>query len=178
MSITFLQLAQKVLAEEKRPLSATEMWEVAQAKGYDKEVGTRGKTPWATLGALLYVDVRDNSDTVFVTTSTRPKRFVLRSLVDSLGIKDLNASQPSIPKQKKAEYEEKALHPLLVLILRPNFSGGSELSWYAIYRQMENVAPHIRCFLSGGRAYSSHKGIAHKLSTLTTCQEEVLGRFG
>jgi len=26
-----------------------EIWEMAQAKGLDKELGTKGKTPWATL---------------------------------------------------------------------------------------------------------------------------------
>ena len=43
--LTFLELSKKVLEEEKRPLSAEEIWEIAQAKGYDKEVGSKGKTP-------------------------------------------------------------------------------------------------------------------------------------
>ena len=114
MPSTFLQLAQKIIGEEKHPLSATEIWEIALAKGYDKELGTKGKTPWATLGAQLYVDVRDNANSVFVTTGTRPKRFVLRSLVDSLGLKILETSQPPSTVLKKPEYLEKDLHPFLV----------------------------------------------------------------
>jgi hypothetical protein len=82
--------------------------------GYASDVGTKGKTPWAPLGALLYVDVRDNADTVFVTTSARPKRFILHSLVESLGIKVLDASPPPLPKQKHAEYFEKDLHAFVV----------------------------------------------------------------
>ena len=79
MSLTFLQLAQKVLEEEKRPLSPDEIWISAQSKGYDKEVGTKGKTPARSIGARLYVDVRDNPNTVFAKTETQPTRFVLRS---------------------------------------------------------------------------------------------------
>lgn len=112
MSITFLQLAEKVIKEEKQPLSADEIWQIAQDKGYDKEVGTKGKTPWATLGARLYVEVRDNPESIFVATSSRPKRFMLRSLVDALGIKVLEA-QP-VPTPKKQEYLEKDLHPFIV----------------------------------------------------------------
>ncbi len=112
MPSVFLQLAHKVIQEEKRPLSATEIWEIAQAQNYDKEIPTKGKTPWATLGAMLYVDVRDNAQSEFVTTSSRPKKFVLRSLVDSLGIKILEA-EPSGTK-KKVEYLEKDIHPFLV----------------------------------------------------------------
>jgi hypothetical protein len=69
----FLQLAQRVIEEEKRPLSAAEIWEIALAKGHDKRLDTKGKTPWMTLGVMLYVDVRDNPDTVFAAIGSRPK---------------------------------------------------------------------------------------------------------
>ena len=114
MRSTFLQLAQKVIQEEQRPLSTSEIWQIAQAKGYDKELGTRGKTPWATLGALLYVDVRDNLGSDFVTVGSRPKRFALRSLMESLGLKGLETRQPPPATLKKPEYLEKDLHPFVV----------------------------------------------------------------
>lgn len=113
--MTFLQLAEKVLQEEKKPLSPDEIWELAKVKGYDKDVGSRGKTPWRTVGALLYVDVRDNSNSVFATTDTRPKRFVLRSLLDSYGQKILDVgAQPHTVISKKIEYLERDLHPFVV----------------------------------------------------------------
>jgi len=112
MSITFLQLAEKVIKEEKRPLSPTEIWQIAQTKGYDKEVATKGKTPEATLGARLYVEVRDNPASIFVATSSRPKRFILRSLADTLGDKILEDQQVSVPKRQ--EYQERDLHPFVV----------------------------------------------------------------
>ena len=85
----------------------------ARTKGYDKEVGSRGKTPARTVGAQLYVDVRDNSHTQFAKTDTRPKRFVLRSLVETLGVKVLDTAQPPIIA-KKVEYLEKDLHSFVV----------------------------------------------------------------
>jgi hypothetical protein len=112
MSSTFLQLAQKVIEDEKHPLTANEIWEIAQSKGYEKALGTKGKTPWATLGALLYVDVRDNPNSLFVATGSRPKRFFLRALVDALGAQVLETQLPAI--QRRAEYLEKDLHPFLV----------------------------------------------------------------
>ncbi len=112
MPITFLQLAEKVIKEEKRPLSPSEIWQIAQAKGYDKEVVTKGKTPEATLGARLYVEVRDNPTSIFVATSSRPKRFVLRSLTNTVDDKILESQPVSIPKRQ--DYQEKDLHPFVV----------------------------------------------------------------
>jgi hypothetical protein len=87
MPITFLQLARKIIEEERNPLAPNEIWEIAVSKGYEKELNTKGKTPWATLGAQLYVDVRDNPNSLFLVTDSRPKRFFLHSLVDVLGKK-------------------------------------------------------------------------------------------
>lgn len=36
--MTFLELAQSVLKEEKKPLTATEIWNLAVEKGYDKKL--------------------------------------------------------------------------------------------------------------------------------------------
>lgn len=114
MASTFLQLAHKIMEEAKRPLSAPEIWELAHATGLDKELDTKGKTPWNTLGAMLYVDVRDNPNSAFVATGTRPKRFFLRSLVDSLGPKVLEITQEPPVSLKKPAYLEKDLHPFVV----------------------------------------------------------------
>lgn len=112
MSITFLQLAEKVIKEENRPLSPGEIWRIAKAKGYDKDVATKGKTPEATLGARLYVDVRDNPRSIFVTRGSRPKRFILRSLADTLEGNVLE-DQPVIRPERQS-LQEKDLHPFIV----------------------------------------------------------------
>lgn len=112
--MTFLQMAEKVLEEEKQPLTTSEIWQIAVNKGYDELVGSNGKTPWATLSALIYVDVRDNQLTNFVPLGARPKRFILKSQTDILGEKIPETTIPSQISIPKIEYLEKDLHPLMV----------------------------------------------------------------
>ncbi|NUM32363.1 MAG: hypothetical protein HUU47_08575 [Bacteroidetes bacterium] len=66
--MTFIELAQTVLKETKRPLAPTEIWQTAVEKGYDKQLESEGKTPWQTLYAQIYVSVRDNPKTPFQVT--------------------------------------------------------------------------------------------------------------
>jgi len=40
--MTFMELIRKVLEEEQRPLSPAEIWQIAQAKGYDKSLASHG----------------------------------------------------------------------------------------------------------------------------------------
>jgi len=44
--MNFIELAEKIIREANRPLTQNEIWEIAKIKGYDKDVGTTGKTPW------------------------------------------------------------------------------------------------------------------------------------
>ncbi len=112
MAITFLQLAEQVLEEEKQPLTASEIWQVAVNKGHDKLVDSKGKTPWATLGARIYVDVRDNPTTTnFVPRGTRPQRFILKSQVGGVIPQTTNTPKIQTPK---VEFLEKDLHSLMV----------------------------------------------------------------
>jgi len=107
-------MAKKVLEEEKQPLSASEIWQIAASKGYDKLVETKGKTPWATLSALFYVDIRDNPSTDFVLLGARPKRFILKNQVAILGgVIPETTKTPKI-QTSKIEFLEKDLHPLMV----------------------------------------------------------------
>lgn len=114
MSITFLEMAERVLEEEKQPLSASEIWFIAVNKGYDKILSSKGKTPWATLGALIYVDVRDNPATNFVPLGARPKRFILKNQIDTLGgVIPETTKTPKI-ETSKIGFLEKDLHSLMV----------------------------------------------------------------
>ncbi|WP_298982380.1 COG2958 family protein [Caldilinea sp.] len=110
MPITFLELAQKVLSEVEQPLTPSEIWQVAITKGLDKLVDSKGKTPWATLGALLYVDVRDNPSTVFASIGSRPKRFTLKSQLEKSGGE---LQETPITLIQKSTLLEKDLHPLM-----------------------------------------------------------------
>lgn len=112
MPITFLQLAQKVLSETKQALSPNEIWEWATQHGYEKDVGSNGKTPIASLGARLYVELRDNPSSPFTTTDTRPKKFYLKNV--GVTPKQLLESQKPEKMLSTSNYLEKHLHPLLV----------------------------------------------------------------
>ncbi|HHE38283.1 MAG TPA: hypothetical protein ENL20_06895, partial [Candidatus Cloacimonetes bacterium] len=123
--MTFLELAKTVLEEIKKPLTANEIWGIAIKKGYDQKLKSRGKTPWATLGAQLHVNERDNSKSVFATVGKRPKRFYLKKHKSLFDIDKIETEQETEEiTEKKIEYLEKDLHPFL--------------SYFAFY--------HLKCY--------------------------------
>jgi hypothetical protein len=77
--LTFLDLAKKLIEEEKQPLSIEEILELASKKGYIKQITTKGKTPDKTLAAQIYLDMlKPNS--LFLKVGIRPRRFFLTTL--------------------------------------------------------------------------------------------------
>ena len=112
--LTFVELAIRIIEEEKKPLSATDIWEIAKKKGYDTLLHSQGKTPWATLGAQLYCNVRDRKDSPFIKVGTRPKLFHLKKLASNDELKLIEQAQDeNIILPKQTEYLEKDLHPFL-----------------------------------------------------------------
>lgn len=133
--MTFIELAERVLKEEKRPLTANEIWTLATEKGYDKQLNSEGKTPWQTLYAQIYVSAKDNPKTPFAKTDSRPKKFYLKSQATHIDLSETAVtSEPATIKKKKFEFLEKDLHPFL--------------TYYAYY--------HLRCYT---------KTINHSLSS-------------
>jgi len=115
MAYTFLDLASEVLKGAVAPLTYQEIWERAKASGLVARVKTSGKTPWQSLGAYLYVDVRDNQDSKFVKVGKRPARFFLRvrqSEVSADAIKKIELEQAKTTTTVPG-YRERDLHPLL-----------------------------------------------------------------
>ncbi|MBV6477952.1 MAG: hypothetical protein HGGPFJEG_00697 [Ignavibacteria bacterium] len=112
--MTFLELAERVLSEEKRPLTANEIWTLATEKGFDKQLNSEGKTPWATLGAQIYVNAKDNPKSPFAQTDSRPKKFYLKSQANQIDLSDTAVSkEPTVAKKKRFDFLEKDLHPYL-----------------------------------------------------------------
>ena len=112
-SITFLKLAEMVIETTKRPLSYFEIWDEAVKSGLSKRVNTKGKTPWESIGAQVYVDIRDNPQSVFYQYSERPTKFFL---------KKIQGIEPVIVPEKKeiVTYSERDLHPLLTRFVNGN----------------------------------------------------------
>ena len=120
MSYNFKNFAFDVLAISDKPLSAMEIWNVGVTKGFDKKLETKGKTPWATIGAQIYTDIKTNETlSKFKQVSRRPALFTLS---------DKHFS-PTVVSQRQAEnenleiknsYHERDLHAPLVKFLKTN----------------------------------------------------------
>lgn len=100
-----------MLEIEQRPLTINEIWDEAVEKGFDKELGSKGKTPSTSLGATVHVDARDNPNSLFVSIGARPMRFILKSQVK--GNEVYNFNPPTETKKTEKEYLEKKLHPFM-----------------------------------------------------------------
>lgn len=139
--MTFLELAERILKEEKRPLTANEIWTLATEKHYDKQLNSEGKTPWATLGAQIYVNAKDHPKSPFAQTDSRPKRFYLKSQASQLDVSDTATSKvPTVVRKNRFAFLEKDLHPYL--------------AYYAYY--------HLHCYTKTiNHSQSSKKNLAH-----------------
>ncbi|WNF34551.1 HTH domain-containing protein [Aeribacillus composti] len=107
--LTFFELAIKVLKEANKPMTIEEIWRYAQEREYDVLVGSKGKTPWQTMSARIYVDMRDNPNSPFVKIDSKPKKFFLKELQNVDTIKE----EKEIIQPKETSYSERDLHPFL-----------------------------------------------------------------
>lgn len=78
MAYSFLDLAYDELKKAQFPMTYQEIWEAGKTSGSVARIKTMGITPWQSLGARLYVDVRDNSNSKFIKIGSRPARFFLK----------------------------------------------------------------------------------------------------
>jgi uncharacterized protein len=108
--MNFLELAEQIIKNIKQPLTPNEIWEKSVELGLDQKLNSKGKTPWATLGARLYVDVRDNEKTKFVPLGKRPTRFGLKDVTQN----DVTVTTDVNITFKPDKFTERDLHPLLV----------------------------------------------------------------
>ena len=88
-------------------------------RGISNRLNTKGKTPWATLGARLYISIRDNPDSHFDSVGKRPKRFYLKNKKYNIDFEEYESGKPeeeTADKKSKKQvksYTEKDLHPFL-----------------------------------------------------------------
>lgn len=113
---TFLDLCKEVLTSTKVPMSAEEIWQKAEEAGLSVKIGTKGKTPSATIAAQLYTHIKNNDDNSdFVQVSKRPARFSLRNNNN----REIEA-ESEIKTTSSDQYDERDLHPLLVKFVYAN----------------------------------------------------------
>jgi len=134
--MTFLELAEKILNEEEKPLTSNEIWNLAIKRGYEKQLNSQGKTPWSTLGAQIYVNSKDNPKSIFAQTESRPKKFYLKSFAGKINLEDNTVPDDMPPlKKKKIDFLEKDLHKFL--------------TYYAYY--------HLKCYTKTIKHFTSNK---------------------
>ena len=111
MSYSFLTLAKDVLEKENIPLSNEEMWDTAKNMGLLEKLSSSGKTPIRTLSAKIYVDIKNNPDTIFEQISKRPAKFFLKG--KTAGLKEYEDKQKLEKTSQKHKFGERVLHILL-----------------------------------------------------------------
>jgi uncharacterized protein len=137
MANQFKNLAKDILKISKVPLTFNEIWEEAVKSELDKKLKVKGKTPWNSMGAQLFVDVRDNPNSEFVKVGSRPARFFLKervSEINNLVLKEID----TIPeKTKESNYSERDLHPVISYYLYSNlnFNRGRRILSKTIYHE-------------------------------------------
>lgn len=111
-----LEIAKKVLEIKKQPLSPNQIYKIAQELGLTKELNLTGKTPWASFSALIYVDLKNNPNSIFEKVAQKPILIKLKG-------QNLSLSAAHTAKQENNSFNERDLHPLLANFVEfsPNF---------------------------------------------------------
>lgn len=98
-------------------MTPEEIWQAALAKGDDIAVGSLGKTPWASIGAQLYMNVKSAPNSIWMRIGRRPTRFILKALNTGGQFAAFPPPSPSqltpAPAPVSDGYLEKDLHPVL-----------------------------------------------------------------
>lgn len=115
MVYTLFDFTYEVLKQAQSPLTHQEIWEIGKANGLDKKLRVTGKTPWRSIEAQLYVDVRDNEKSKFIKVGKRPTKFFLKEREAELNHLKLETIEKIEIKthETKSSYKERDLHPVL-----------------------------------------------------------------
>lgn len=108
MPYTFLDLAVEVIKSQNKPMSVYDIWKKAVENDLHKKLSKYGKTPEQTLGARIYVSIKQGGDAnPFTQVSKRPALFFLKELVTS------SDPIPEPEAEEKVSYKERDLHKIL-----------------------------------------------------------------
>ena len=130
---TFTDYAEDVLKSVDKPLIYQEIWQQGVEQDIVERLSSSGKTPWQTLGARLFVDVRDNPNTRFIKISKNPAKFFLKSRQNELTpemLKLIEEDREEKPLHKEQFlFHERDLHPLVAYFAysNPSFKRGKQI---------------------------------------------------
>jgi len=119
--ITFKKFAELVLKSKRKPLSPLEIWNKGKHLDFSKDLSTSGKTPWQSIGAQIYVDIRDNPKTIFYQYSSRPIKFYLNESKEEFKPEEAPVEDIG-SEESKSNFYERDLHPLLVKFINSDLN--------------------------------------------------------
>lgn len=147
--MTFLELAVEVIKKQNKPMSVNEIWNKAIELDLHKQLPKYGKTPEQTLGARIYVSIKqDGNDNPFIQVSKRPALFYL---------KELSAPEMFLPEpiiEEKVSFKERDLHKILssFVFSDPHFKCYTKTIYHEtpkrsiIFHHILQKSPHSRSY--------------------------------
>jgi hypothetical protein len=135
-----LEFAYEVLKKSEVPLIYQDIWKKGNELNLVKMLETSGKTPWQTVGARLFVEVRDNPDSKFIKVGKRPAKFFLKEkkhLVTDNMLFDLEKDIIKETKTDVPKYNERELHPIVSYFAYSNtqFNRGKAILTKTIFHE-------------------------------------------
>ncbi|MBR8466138.1 HrgA protein [Campylobacter sp. faydin G-140] len=112
--MTIFEVAKKVLEDKKVALSPNRIYKLAEEMRLVEQLNLKGKTPWQTFSAYIYIDLKNNPNSIFEKVSQKP---IL------IKLKNQNSKEPrqeAIQELKDDKFIERDLHPLLVKFIYSN----------------------------------------------------------
>jgi len=113
---TNLHLAYETLKVLNRPLNAIEIWKEAKILGFDKNTRTKSDTPWISIRASLFTDIKNNPfETLFIRIEDEDEKFFLKGypVPDQWNKPTPETKNKTENRRNRLSFEEKNLHPLL-----------------------------------------------------------------
>lgn len=120
------EIAKEILEKEQRPLNPNQMYKIAENLGLTEELNFKGKTPWATFGAYIYMGLKNNPDTIFEKVQEKPILIMLKDQHFNINAK-IQASKNSKTlnnDSRATKFNEGDLHRILAYFINsnPNFN--------------------------------------------------------
>ena len=110
MAKSIIDVTKEVLECKNEALNPNQMYHIANEMGLTKELNLNGKTPWASFAARIYMDIKENPNSIFEVVATKPMLIKLKNQVINL---EAQMEKNSEIKEPKNSYSERDLHPLL-----------------------------------------------------------------
>ena len=110
MAKSSIEVAKELLELKKEALNPIKMYHIANEMGLTKELNLNGKTPWQSFAARIYMDIKENPNSIFEVVATKPMLIKLKNQVINL---EAQMEKNSEIKESKTSYSERDLHPLL-----------------------------------------------------------------